>query len=536
MQLFLDQRALEASIGPGLLEVRTAIELGAAGARLRIVTPLGERVVAVSLELHRRDKAPALAPNINLAVEGDNRNKASWVTADWGGPLLVRSFTLSFTSTSELDLRVRIARGTSAWYSPPGRHSFQLPAQPRQGNFKGSLADVVADRLMLEFFARNTSTPLEVQLADPPIALEFNPHAGHPRLSLFRGRELFSYAGAPTAEQAITTGDLIESLRGQVPLEESELELELTAGIGGHLELVWRVGFERVIRELPVARCQLGELECRDIELCVAPDKTRLRLRSFALRSTVELAHERLRLRPGASNPYTRALAELARPLYDNAQAFRLDPPESPPESRRPLARADLWLTRLNDEPVDARLLLQADVNGLPSGVTLAEVGTALTGEFPSAADGRGAFEGWQRFEFDEPVVLPTGRFWLILMVDRGELAWALAPREKLEEVLEPRYRRNEGEWLPREGKASNHWALTRLWLYEPNPAPLRVSLCFDGSTSPIELTPDEQGLLRWEADDAPPVRRVDLRLQASAPASVQLSELELCVREEGGA
>jgi hypothetical protein len=260
---------------------------------------------------------------------------------------------------------------------------------------------------------------------------------------------------------------------------------------------------------------------------------------------TSEPVPERLVLEPALAE-LGEAVAALCRPLADNAQPFAL-------ALAQPLAGVDLWARPLTTK-VTARIDVRADEGGRPAALPNRALAGTLSIDLTTGQSSLARGPSWWSVTFEAPgvppVASPGSRFWVCVQIDEGELLWFLGAQPPA--VAEgPRYRRDQGDWLPRPNSATSAgapgariWALTRLRAVntEPPPPPDAEIILVDDDGSelpPYPLVAGPDGL-RWDAAGLQPpvpgtIERIDLRLTATVASTVTLSNLHLGYRPAGG-
>lgn len=523
MQLFLD--GTEQLL---VLEAPQDITLAPAGVRLRLSLGPDEELVAASLTLYRF--AGTSAPDFSAPVVAtdsagaDPLTSFSWLTADWGGARSVRTVSLIFTSATKLKVRVQIARGASAWFSPPGPHTFVVP-NGTNVTLTASFPDTVADRVMVELLDGDDGQPVTGSLAETPV-ITFGAHARDVTVRVVGNRDGFRHAGELPAEETAVP-DLLASLRAAAGgiLPGADIELELGADIAGMAQLEWSFAWNQLVRVFPdhtdtralalpwgeSVRTTLAELDGGALE-------------SVELALAMDPARQRIALAPQAAPSYIGAVALLGKPLHDNAQAFAVAPGQ-------PLAGVDLWL-----RPLSSRLRMRVDIcpdnGGQPGdapipGLTGARECTWPENQLPLAP-------AWLDVPLDAPALPPAGVFWLVVQVEDGEILWYL-DGVRPAGAAGPRHRRNQGAWLDREASDPGAWALTRLRVVFVEPPPPLIAelvvVASGGSSSARSLILEEDGLWRWRTDTPEAAARVDLRLSTGVAAQVVMSRLRLAYR-----
>jgi hypothetical protein len=548
MKLFFEHQPGEkplASVTP------ESVLITAEGLRLRLALAAGEELAEAVIDLRRDSKAvPAFpAPTVETSA-GTGVAGVSWVKADWGTSRTVRSFALGFGGAvaGTVLVRVQIATGGSGWFSPPGPHTFTLAGVTAATTLNGTFPDTVADRVMFELLDATTGQPVSATLDNPPLAIGFGAHARDLSLRLAGGRDFFTHAGELAAGATRAVPDLLTALSDASSAARADIDtpveivLELRAAVSGSATLAWRFASRKIVRRFA---------DDGDTRRLVLPWKEPVRealpLNPPGLPETLTVAlsgepvTERLVLEPALAE-LGEAVAALCRPLADNAQPFAL-------ALAQPLAGVDLWARPLTTR-VTARIDVRADEGGRPAALpNRALAGTLAIDLAGQTSAARGP--SWWPVTFEAPgappVASPGARFWVCVHIDEGELLWFLSAQPPA--VAEnPRYRRDQGDWLPRQSATgapgARIWALARLRVVndEPPPPPDVEIILVDGNGSerpPYPLVAGPDGL-RWDAAGLQPpvpgtIERVDLRVTATVASTVTLSNLHLGYRPAGG-
>jgi hypothetical protein len=527
----------------------------AEGLRLRLALEPGEELAEASLALHRHTgpDVPAFAAPVVETSAGASVANVSWVKADWGSARTVRSFALGFGGdvAGPVLVRVQIATGGSGWFSPPGPHAFTLTTVTGATTLNGTFPDTVADRVMFELLSASTGQPVSATLDSPPLVIGFGAHARDLGLRLAGGRDFFTHAGELAAGATRAVPDLLATLQAATSAARPEpddidspveIVLELRVAVTGFVALSWSFAASRIVRRFAdqgdTRRLVLPWKEPVREGLQLAPPG---KPETLTVAVASEPVPERLVLEP-AQTELGEAVAALCRPLADNAQPFAL-------ALAQPLAGVDLWARPLTTK-VTARIDVRADDGGRPTAVPNRAIAGTLVIDEDSVARG----PSWWPVTFEAPgsppVASPGGRFWLCVQIDEGELLWFLGAQRPAA-AESPRYRRDQGDWLPRQNSATSAgaggaavWALARLRVVntEPPPPPDAQVILVDSNgneSSPYPLAAGPDGL-RWDATGIQPevpatIARVDLRLTAAVASTVTLSNLHLGYRPGGG-
>jgi hypothetical protein len=561
MKLFFEHEPGEKQLASA---TPVSVLIPAEGLRLRLELAAGEELAEAALGLGRH-AGPAVPPFPAPAVEtsaGAGVTGVSWVKADWGSARTVRSFALGFGGAvaGTVLVRVQIATGGSGWFSPPGPHAFTLSNVSSTTTLTGTFPDTVADRVMFELLDAASGQPVSATLDSPPLTIGFGAHARDLSLRLAGGRDFFTHAGELATGATRAVPDLLAVLQGASSAARPgpddidtpvEIVVEIRTAVTGFVALTWGFAARRIVRRFA------GDGDTRRLVLpWQEPVREALPLDPPGRPETLTVAlasepvPERLVLEPALAE-LGEAVAALCRPLADNAQPFAL-------ALAQPLAGVDLWARPLTTK-VTARIDVRGDEGGRPATLpNRALVGTLVidqsgqTEQTTGQAVARGP--SWWPVTFEAPgappVASPGGRFWVCVQIDEGELLWFLGGQRPA--VAEgPRYRRDQGDWLPRQVSATSTgapgaavWALARLRVVnnEPPPPPKAEIILVDDNGNELPAYPLIAGPegLRWDAAGLQPpvpgtIERVDLQLTATVASTVTLSNLHLGYRPAGG-
>ncbi|MEX1367819.1 MAG: hypothetical protein AB1Z98_32120 [Nannocystaceae bacterium] len=514
----------------------TTLLLGPQGAVLRIDLGPDEVLDGIELRLVRSAGAPVspvALPVSQLSTDGPASPLSSltWVAADLGATRSLDRFTLSFSSKpNPLTVRLRVARGGSAWYPPPGPQSFAMAGAL---SLTGSFPDTVADRLMLEMFVDGGAAgevPATVDLTAPsPLTVTYGQHARELGVGLLGGRRLLRVSGEAPAGEGVEVAGLLELLEDELGegLRGQSIELEIGADVAGEVTLQWVLSSSRVqdrfgeqAQAEEVFSVGWGETVTRALPL---PTSHSSELLQLELRVDSDPQLERVVLSPVSSAPSVGS-GQLSRPLYDVAQALTLS-------DSRSLVGVDVYARAIGSPPTP-RAALHADQDGRPAVAPLVEL-TASTMEI-------GAEPAWVPFTVAEPIDMPTAPYWLVLSVDEGELLW-LVDSQRPSGAGALRVRRDGGPWISRTGTGERPWAMTRLRVLESSPPPSPTIELVGFSAEPddpaqepdfvVPLRPDDDGRLRWSPADPdlpPTVAQLGLRIASTVATTITLSELVL--------
>lgn len=538
MEVLLDDAPVSAT--PGAAQT---VLLDGEGARLVVRLGADEELAVATLSLSPAagDQEPSFASAPSFATDqGDSLANIQWISVDWGSARTLESIAPSFTSgAAALGVRVRIARGASQWYTPPGPTGAAVP--DTETTVALSFPNAVADRVMLEFVETGaesvlTNTFTSVSLTGNPV-LDFGREAKDFEVAVEPKRAFFTHAGLPAA--TVELPKLLETLREQLELEvlsEVEIALSVGAGVAGFVGLQWAFVRDRIAREF--ADGEIGQTLALDfggsaeLPLFERPDDDAplAQLRSLELNFGFEPVRERLVLDP-APDQLREGLGELVEPLFDAAQRLNL-----PTADASELVGVALR-TRALSPTAAGRVELIADLDGAPAGESLARGSFSLDNP-----EGTRAVPRWLSVDFEAPVVL-EGPAWLVAHLDSGQLVWLLGEPRDPERVGPPHYRRNDtgtgGAWLSREARNPTSWGLTRVRALEAGPltppALTLVLVAHDGVETLIPLTPDASGQLRWRPEDPDAVSAasaIHLRVSSEVAATVTLTDPTLTWRE----
>lgn len=492
--------------------------------RLRVVLDGDEELVGIDLALHGRSSAaamPSFAPPTFARSNPPNQD-VTWVTADWGGGRTLAKVTLrSSNPDAKQTVQLKIARGQSGWYSPPGPHSLALVANQ---NIVVSLPDTIADRLMVELMVDGAPSPCKLETCD----VEFGGAARNPSVALAGERPLFEHAGVIATGTSVSVEGLLESLQSRLPtpLRNQSFTLELGAAAAGLLGLAWNLTVERVLEHFDAIAGQQSTLtlalDWSTPTRHVLPISATAVVHGLRLAARWTPIDERAVLGPDMTNP-SRGVAGLLRPRYEQAQGFSFVP-------TGPLTGIDLWVRApAQGLALELSLTIVEDRGGVPDAAALATVAISL------AADGHslGPTPSWLRIDLAKPLALTVERWWIVVRVDAGELAWMWAgPRPT--DVSAPRYRRDGGAWLDREVEDPDAWAMTRLRALDPTPAPApKLELLVDETPHELRASANDPTVFELPPSAATPSgASVVLRATSDVAGQLELGALDLRWRE----
>lgn len=528
---------LDTAPAPPIQSTPHRVHLDGAGVNLVIELEADEELTDTMLALRpaRTGSKPIWsAPAVDSDKDGTLAD-ITWVSLDWHSTRTVEKVTFTLEGADNLAVRVKIAKGASQWFSPPGPTMSDVP-NAGQTTRTLSFPDTTADRLLIEFVRQDLDAFMAVTLLEPPI-VEFGPRARDPVVAVQAKRAIFSLAGEPSG--AIEVPKLLESLREQklALLGPAKIPLVVRAGSAGNLDLTWRfVVDHRSHRfDLPLSGPSGSiELGWAGEALIVLFQRThasdplaRVIALEFAFSHTPK--RERLLFTPPLEQ-LREQIGELIRPLGESAQRFDLRGPEL-------LTGVSLWVRPLS-AAVELLVALHADDGGVPAAAPLVEVPVSI-----AAPEHAWLGPRWLEVEFPAPVPA-SGRVWFVVRGTAGELSWLLgrpepefAPAEF--GLGELRYRRNGGAWLDRRGSDphayAQAWALLRVRTLETGPIPpptlelqLRTSNKHQSQTHPLPLV---AGKVAWTPSMAVlpnSSTAIVLRVRSSVPTTIHASALTL--------
>ncbi len=493
------------------------------GRTLSITLDPDEALAEATLTLSRADAAtPKFSGPAFATDKGESLAAITWISADWGATRTLAGISLpSLSSAAALKIRLQIARGSSAWYSPPGPHTFELPAGPDQ-SLTASLPDTVADRVMLEFLTNPQMTIQTVTLKQPPV-IRFGARARDITLGVRGKRQLFAVDGEPAGP--VEVPGLLDALRGQgVGLTEpTTIDLLLRAGAAGNLGVTWRFVADKICASFlvpdpsPTAALTLAWDGHEEVAIAVG-DAGPFDVFCVELALTHEPTRERLLLGPSKPPPTRSYLGELVRPADERGQRIELAEPGQ-------IVGVSIWGRPLGDR-VTALATLHADDGGAPASTPL----TAARLESIEPEVARGG-PRWIDLDFTAPVDVQAGPLWLVLGSEAGEFVWILDSGRPVG-LGELRQRRNGGAWLARDAMDADRGVVLRVRARElgalPPPTAALVLRGPQGEES-FPLVADTGGTMLGAMFDAVgPFDGASLRVRASVAAAVSLAGLRL--------
>jgi hypothetical protein len=489
---------------------------------MRVVLAPDEELVDIQLSLHApTSTSPPVfsAPTIATSAGGLLSN-VTWLTADWGSSRTLASVALKPTDLqAKHKAQIQIARGASGWYSPPGPHSFALVTNT---TINVGFPNTIADRLMIELMV--DGAPTACTLEQPSVT--FGHVARNPTVALAGERPLFEHTGDVNAD--IPIDRLLESLQRSLPLplRNQTFTLEIGAAAAGRLKLSWALTIVRVLEHFDTA----GQQSTLSLALdWSTPAVATLPITAesvFSLRLSTRWtpSNERAVLAPEpTSDVSTLGAAGLVRPRYEQAQCFRFVP-------TGPLTGVDLWVRAPQQGlAIELTVTIVEDRGGIPDAAAVATASLSL-----AAGNSIGSTPSWLRVDLGKPLALAAERWWVVVRVDAGELAWILAtPSQPRTDVGSPRYRRDEGAWLERDAGGPNAWAMTRLRALDPTPAPAPTLQLIVGETE-HNLSPSSDDPAVFELSDSLKANGASLALRTSSVVAGQLELGELELRWQG--
>lgn len=525
--------------------------------RVRMVLEDDEELTSATLLLRGRTSSPPSVPFTAPELDSDAPTGFSgltWATADWGSGRSVSRFRVRITGGGSPQLRLKIARGGSGWYSPPGPHSFAFDGS---GNVSGSFPDTVADRLMVEFFDPVTGAPDTATMVIPlgtatVLPVTFDALARDPSVAFVGESPFFSHRGA-IADQSgskraeVAVPNLMATIReqhGEV-VRAIEVELEIAADAAGQLGIGWAFETVHHLEDFSGAPTLESAIDWAHTET-IALLATTAEAHGVELRARWVPDHERVELAPDASANSPDLADDLAgaivRPLRQEAQGFTARP-------TRAITGVDLWGRALpsSGEAVALTIDIVDDRRGGPDSTPLATATSSLARTNSSAE--------WLAIDLPEPLdpsAFAGERWWLVAHVDAGELLWVFSSpgpgSTRRADVTGPRYRRTadaslaaaaDGSWLSRDDSDPESWALTRVRVREPEAAPTpTLTLLVDGA--PVgTLVADRDDPDRWHLDfddgSRPAGDSFALRVESAIAGALTLTELDLRWCEDVG-
>lgn len=516
MQLFLDGMAVP-------LRAATArqVILSSDGVRLRLVLAAGEELREAMLALRRDDSGdvPSFPPAAVTTSRIDGGlTGISWIALDWGSARALRSFSLMVASASGLRVRIQIARSGGSWFPPPGPHVFDVTDGSTVA-LEASLPEAVAERALLEFLGSDQGQPRTVTLSSAPM-LYFGGHARDIGLRFVQGRDFFENEGELDGKGRVVP-DLLGQLRRQLGELEgpAEIELELHAGVAGAAGFEWAFDSADVVRRWGDGREVQERLlpwgEPVRLELPLPPMPAMKQLEALDLVLEDMPLPERLALVP---ERLSSTVALWCRPLLDHAQPLTV-------VLSSPLTGIDLWARCLTPR-LRARVLVVPDVGGRPVSEMQGAVGVMELDDESLPQQGA----SWFPVTFSMPVSLPAGTWWVIVLVDEGELLWFLSDVPEVG-VGTPRYRQNQGAWIERVRSEAGNWGQVRLHVQGAGEVePIEARLFVGVVPVPLMLTGDGRRI-RWRRDAGAPAgvgAPLGLELRSGSARRVTLSGLRL--------
>lgn len=478
---------------------------------------LEDEVLEQATLVLRRATHPGPAPTVTASSTstGGSFVGVEWVMATWDRTQSVEALSLAFTSKpNPLLVRVRIARGGSGWYLPPGPHTFTLGAAMA---LHVVFPDTTAERVLVEFLDAQGS-PVAVDLSEAdPLTVRLGREPRDLDLRIRGHRPLLRWSGAIPAEAGIAVNDLHDRLETELGREARAgmVVLELRAAVAGELSLDWAFGTVRIGERFPDGTPARTIPIPRDgsVDQPLLLDATAgARVERLTLSVSASPVAEQLVLAPNDDAPSGEG--QLVRPLYEAARAIQLPQAWS-------LTGFDV-LARALVEATSITLALHPDTAGRPAASAAVELLRVL--EAPMAEP------AWIAFDIATPLPVTAGIWWLMLRVDQGELVWLSTTAPEADVML---HRRDRGTWLTRAGRT----AATRVRAVgAPPKEPLSLWLrgAQDGGAEwEARLSLADDGVVRWSAGPMAPLPsdHLALRIVADVPTTVTLSNLQLRYR-----
>src|SRR5690606_17846308 len=146
------------------------------GVELAVELDADEELGEASLTLHKASGAPEPSwsdPVVASDVDGSLIG-ITWVSLDWGETRTIEKVGVALTLANQLGVRVKIAKGASQWFSPPGPTMTAVPNSVGPTTLTLSFPDTTADRLLIEFVAQGLDAFKTVSLTATP-SVEFGP-------------------------------------------------------------------------------------------------------------------------------------------------------------------------------------------------------------------------------------------------------------------------------------------------------------------------------------------------------------------------
>ncbi|HLT36000.1 MAG TPA: hypothetical protein VK034_06935 [Enhygromyxa sp.] len=490
------------------------------GVELAVELDADEELGEASLTLHKASGAPEPSwsdPVVASDVDGSLIG-ITWVSLDWGETRTIEKVGVALTLANQLGVRVKIAKGASQWFSPPGPTMTAVPNSVGPTTLTLSFPDTTADRLLIEFVAQGLDAFKTVSLTATP-SVEFGPRARD--VAIAARRSIFSLPGEPLSP--VEVPGLLAALAEQklALLGPTTIPLVLRAGSAGNLDLVWSFVADRLIHELgppisgPRGELALGWAGAVELPLFQreGPLDPLARVLALELALDYQPAPERLLIEPEPAL-LDEKLAELVRPLNDRAQRVELAGPEQ-------LTGVSLRVRPLSGK-LELLVAVHADAAGSPAASPLVEVPVSI-----AEPDYAGRAPRWLEVDFPTPVAA-SGSAWIVVRSLVGELSWMVG-RPKPIAISTLRHRRSEGAWLER-SEDLDGWALLRLRALETGPIPpptLELQLLTDGAheSHAIEWAPT----IRWTPPSpAPAATAIVLRVASAVPATLGVADLTL--------
>lgn len=514
------QITIDGTPAPALQASPRRVAIVGEGVELVVELAADEELGEASLSLRRASGAPEpswSAPVVASDIDG-SLSGITWVSLDWGETRTIEKVGVALTLANNLGVRVKIAKGASQWFSPPGPTMTAVPNSGSPITLTLSFPDTTADRLLIEFVEQGVDAFKTVSLTATP-SVEFGPRARD--VAIAAKRAIFSLPGEPLTP--VEVPGLLAALREQklALLGPTTIPLVLRAGSAGNIDLVWSFVADRLIHEFgpPISgqRAELALSWAGAVELPLFQRQGPLEplARVLALELTLDYlpTPERLLIAPDPAL-LDEKLAELIRPLSDRAQRVELVEPEQ-------LTGVSLRVRPLNAK-VELLVAIHADAAGSPAASPLVEVPVSI-----DEPDYAGRAPRWLEVDFSTPIAV-SGSVWIVVRSLAGELSWMVG-RPKPAAISTLRHRRSEGAWLERTEDLEG-WALLRLRALETGPSPpptLELQLLTMGApeSHAIGWAPT----IRWTpASPAAAATAIVLRVASAVPATFRAADLTL--------
>ena len=514
------QITIDGTPAPALQASPRRVVIDGEGVELLVELAADEELGEASLSLRKAGGAPEpiwSSPVVASDVDG-SLTGITWVSLDWGETRTIEKVSVALTLANNLGVRVKIAKGSSQWFSPPGPTMTAVPNSVGPTTLNLSFPDTTADRVLIEFVQQGLDSFKTVSLTATP-SVEFGPRARD--VALAAKRSIFSLPGEPLTP--VEVPGLLAALREQklALLGPTTIPLTLRAGSAGNLDLVWSFVADHLIHEFgppisgPSGELALSWAGAEELPLFQREGALDPLARLLALELALDYlpAPERLLIEPDPAL-LDEKLAELIRPLNDRAQRVELAAPEQ-------LTGVSLRVRPLSAK-VELLVAVHADAAGSPAASPLVEVPVSI-----DEPDYAGRAPRWLEVDFPTPIAT-SGSAWIVVRSLAGELSWMVG-RPKPAAISTLRHRRSDGAWLER-SEDLDGWALLRLRALETGPIPpptLELLLLTTGApqSHAIEWAP----VIHWTPTSlAPAATAIVLRVTSAVPATLRVSDLTL--------